>query len=188
MKKTILIIIIGVVISIGGGFWVGRQVAGSSPSPGSVFDPLVTQGYAQQSVDDRVKVLESRLEELEMRTQVLENELQALQSKAGLPVTTIKPVVPTTPASPATSANPTTTAPATSQAVPVDVIGKTAGISSGNSAVNLRQGPNTSSAVIKTLGPSDTFTIVKVDKDWYQVQLSDGSTGWIAGWLVAVGG
>jgi cytoskeletal protein RodZ len=181
-----LIIIIGVIISIGGGFWVGRQVAGSSPSPGSVFDPLVTQGYAQQSVDDRVKALESRLEELEMRTQVLENEVLALQSRAGLPVTSAKPVTPSS--SPVASATPNppaaSSAPAASQAVPADVVGRTAGLSSGQTAVNLRQGPNTSSAVIKTLGPSDTFTIVKVDKDWYQVQMPDGSTGWVAGWLV----
>jgi N-acetylmuramoyl-L-alanine amidase len=68
--------------------------------------------------------------------------------------------------------------------VPVDVIGKTAKVSV-DSVVNLRQSPNTSSTVVRKLVASDTFTIVKVDNDWYQVQLPDGSTGWVAGWLVS---
>jgi hypothetical protein len=195
MKKAILIIIIGVILSIGGGFFIGHKVSGSPPIPGSIFDPLVTQSYAQKSVDDRIKTLEDKLAELELKTQVLENELLALQDKNGLPSgsgSAARPTSPSSPSSPSAptmaptspSSAPTAPAPTVSQAVPVDVVGKTASISSGNSVVNMRQGPNTSSTVLRKLGPSDTFTIVKVDKDWYQVQMSDGTTGWVAGWLV----
>ena len=192
MKRLVWIIIFGVIISIGGGFWVGSRLNGSTPNPGSVFDPLVTQSYADKALEDKVKDLEDRLGELELITQVLENEVIALQEKAGIPTATPRPTTsaattPTTSPANNSSGNQTTTPTTTqsaSQAVPTDVIGKTASISSGNTVVNLRQSPNTTSTVLKKLGPSDVFTIVKVDKDWYQVQKSDGTTGWVAGWLV----
>ena len=52
--------------------------------------------------------------------------------------------------------------------------------------VNLRESASTSSTIKKKLTPSDTFTITKVDNDWYQVQLPDGTVGWVAGYLVKV--
>jgi uncharacterized protein YgiM (DUF1202 family) len=189
MKKVVLIVVVGVIVSIGGGFWVGSKVAGSSFSPGSVFDPLVTQSYADKSMDDRVKELEDKLADLEVKTQVLENELTALLGDAGLPTNAVRPDTPTSPSvsSPSTPSDPASVPspapPTTIPVVPVDVIGKTARVT-GDLVVNLRQSPNTSATVLRRLVASDTFTIVKVDNDWYQIQLPDGSTGWVAGWLV----
>ena len=190
MKKLTWIIVFGVIVSIGVGFWVGSKLNGSTPSPGSVFDPLVTQSYADKAVNDKVKELEDRLGELELITQVLENEVMALQEKAGIPAMTARPTTtqPATTSASGGTTNPSgaasSTTPSVSQAVPTDVIGQSASISSGNTVVNLRQSPSTSSTILKKLGPSDVFTIVKVDKDWYQIQMSDGTTGWVAGWLV----
>jgi uncharacterized protein YgiM (DUF1202 family) len=185
MKKIALIVIFGVIISIGGGFWVGSKVAGSSIFPGSADDPLAGQSYVDKAMDERVRELEAKLSDLELKTQVLENELMTLLGDAGLPTNAIRPESPSTPsvANPSSPVAPTAAPPTTTPVVPVDVIGKTARVS-GDSVVNLRQSPNTSSTVLRKLVASDTFTIVKVDNDWYQVQLSDGSTGWVAGWLV----
>ncbi|MDR1206423.1 MAG: SH3 domain-containing protein [Peptococcaceae bacterium] len=190
MKKVVFFVIVGVIASVVIGFWVGSKVAGSSFSPGSVFDPLVTQSYADKSVDERVKELETKLADLEVKTQVLENELLTLMGEAGLPTDAVRPSEPVNPTAPSASnpsnpagTVPTPVPPTTTPVVPVDVIGKTARVSV-DSVVNLRQSPNTSSTVVRRLVGSDTFTIVKVDNDWYQVQLPDGSTGWVAGWLV----
>lgn len=54
------------------------------------------------------------------------------------------------------------------------------------SYVNLRSGPNTTSAKISVTVQGTRFPIVGSQGDWYQLQLADGSTAWAAGWLLQV--
>jgi len=51
--------------------------------------------------------------------------------------------------------------------------------------VNLRSGPATSYTVAGKVLKGQTVQVLKGIKDWYQVRLADGRTGWVAGWLVA---
>ncbi|WP_243386211.1 SH3 domain-containing protein [Bacillus kexueae] len=53
------------------------------------------------------------------------------------------------------------------------------------SSVNVRQGPGLSYPVISSAKYGETYTIVGSDGDWVKIQLKNGSTGWIAGWLVS---
>lgn len=50
-------------------------------------------------------------------------------------------------------------------------------------SVNIRSGPGTNYAIIGGTQAGDTYNIVKTSDKWYQINLGNGSTGWIAGWL-----
>ncbi|MDA8212751.1 MAG: N-acetylmuramoyl-L-alanine amidase [Clostridia bacterium] len=51
--------------------------------------------------------------------------------------------------------------------------------------VNLRSGPATSYTLAGKVLKGETIQVLQGLKDWYQVRLGDGRTGWVAGWLVA---
>ncbi|MFA4886034.1 MAG: SH3 domain-containing protein, partial [Desulfotomaculaceae bacterium] len=57
---------------------------------------------------------------------------------------------------------------------------------SGNS-VNIRSGPDTSYSIIAQAGLGDRLPVLDKSGDWYKISLSSGASGWVAGWLVAVG-
>ncbi len=56
--------------------------------------------------------------------------------------------------------------------------------------VNLRAGPTTGDEVVTTAEPGETLQIIGLNEagDWYQIQLEDGATAWIADFLVTVEG
>src|SRR5699024_10459847 len=51
------------------------------------------------------------------------------------------------------------------------------------SEVRIRTGPGTNHEIIGYTSKGDTYSLVKSSNNWNHVALSDGSTGWIAGWL-----
>lgn len=50
----------------------------------------------------------------------------------------------------------------------------------------LRSEPSASASVVTTLNAKDTLTYVKTVNQWYQVKTSQGQTGYLASWLVAL--
>lgn len=179
-----VLVLLGAIFSVVIGFAFGSGIlGGSAPAPGSAQDPLVTQSYADKTIDDKIAALENQVEELTLKVQVLENDLlevYALVNKTPTGSTT----------APSTGGTTTTpsTPPPTTGSVSTSNIGKTASISKDNNVVNLRKTVGTSSEIVRKLTPTDTFTITKVDttEDWYQVQMADGTIGWVAGWLVTI--
>ena len=59
----------------------------------------------------------------------------------------------------------------------------------GDGKVNLRQGPGLDNGVLLQLNPGALVQIIRIsdDEDWLQVRLPDGTEGWVAQFLVAVG-
>ncbi len=55
------------------------------------------------------------------------------------------------------------------------------------SSVNIRSGPDTSYGIIAQAGLGDRLPVLDKSGDWYKISLSSGTSGWVAGWLVAVG-
>ncbi len=55
-----------------------------------------------------------------------------------------------------------------------------------SSMVNLRSQPTTDSDLISTLTQGASLTLLEQQGDWYKVKTSDGSEGWVAGWLINV--
>lgn len=53
---------------------------------------------------------------------------------------------------------------------------------------NIRKSPSTNSSVVSRANAGASFAVVSVQNDWYEIKLSDGSKGFVAGWIVSVNG
>ena len=49
---------------------------------------------------------------------------------------------------------------------------------------NVRSGPSTSSAIVKRAGKGESYPIVSVKGDWYEIKLSNGNSAYVASWVV----
>ncbi|SFA94693.1 MULTISPECIES: SH3 domain-containing protein [unclassified Bacillus (in: firmicutes)] len=50
--------------------------------------------------------------------------------------------------------------------------------------VNIRQGPGLSYPIVKKANKNDSFSVIKEEADWIQLNLSGDKKGWVANWLV----
>lgn len=55
-----------------------------------------------------------------------------------------------------------------------------------NGPINIRSGPGSDYAKIGSTNVNEAFTVLEENNGWFKVQRSDGSIGWLAGWLVSV--
>ncbi|CRK84260.1 N-acetylmuramoyl-L-alanine amidase cwlB [Neobacillus massiliamazoniensis] len=53
---------------------------------------------------------------------------------------------------------------------------------------NIRKSPNGQADVISHAKEGDTFAISNIVNDWYEIKLSNGAKGYVAGWIVSVNG
>ncbi|WP_162785101.1 SH3 domain-containing protein [Bacillus sp. P14.5] len=53
---------------------------------------------------------------------------------------------------------------------------------------NLRSSASTNSAIVARVSSGETFPIKKKSGEWYEVSLSNGQSGFVAGWIVSVSG
>jgi hypothetical protein len=180
-------VILGAIVAMLVGFLYGTGIlGGQGGEAGSKDDPLVTQDYAEGTIERQVAELTQKVSELTLQIQNLENELNLLTSATGGGTAGGGGTGGGTATPPTTGGTGGTATPPTGGGQPVSAanVGKSAAVTS--EVVNLRESANTSSNIKQKLTPSDTFVITKVDNDWYQVQLSDGTIGWVAGYLVKV--
>lgn len=54
--------------------------------------------------------------------------------------------------------------------------------------VNIRSGPSTNHSIVAKAKSGDRFKLIRTDGDWKNIQLPDGTSAWVAGWLVSVAG
>jgi N-acetylmuramoyl-L-alanine amidase len=54
-----------------------------------------------------------------------------------------------------------------------------------NPDTNIRSGPGTQHGIVRRVQTGEKYAIVKKEGDWFRIALSDGTTGYVAGWLVA---
>ena len=180
-----VIVLLGIIVSVVVGFLFGTGIlGGDSSAPGSADDPLMSQGAAEQTIDARVATLEQEINDLTDKITTLETDLTELYAIVNQDGTVTTNPGTNTGTNTGSGNTGTTTGGNSGQAVSSANIGKTGSVTSD--VVNLRESASTSSTIKKKLTPSDTFTITKVDNDWYQVQLPDGTVGWVAGYLVKV--
>jgi len=176
-------LLLGIIVSVAVGFLYGTGIlGGSSGDPGSREDPLATVGYADSAINQKVTDMDARIKTLEAKIQNLENELAILNGDVIDPGTSDG--TDSTDSGAAGSTGSGSGSGSSGSNASQANIGKTANVKSD--VVNLRESASTSSNIKKKLTPSDTFTITKADKDWYQVQLSDGTVGWVFWNLVVV--
>lgn len=55
------------------------------------------------------------------------------------------------------------------------------------SGVHIRSGPGTNHSIIGFTTSGDTYSLLETSGGWHNVNLGDGSSGWIAGWLTDSG-
>ncbi|WP_079509870.1 SH3 domain-containing protein [Mesobacillus jeotgali] len=65
---------------------------------------------------------------------------------------------------------------------------KNSNVSMLHNGTNIRKGPSTSAPVIYRANQGDSYEIISVEKDWYKIVLPNGTTGFVAGWIVSVQG
>jgi N-acetylmuramoyl-L-alanine amidase len=53
---------------------------------------------------------------------------------------------------------------------------------------NIRKEANTASPVVQRANQGETFEIKGVKNDWYEIELANGESGFIAGWIVTLSG
>ncbi|MGD0622078.1 MAG: SH3 domain-containing protein [Thermacetogeniaceae bacterium] len=149
-----------VAFGVAAGFFVASRVMAGGNGPGSAADPLVARSYVDEQVATYIAGLQQRVSDLTAREAQLEQALAEVQKQQGI-----------TPIQPAQAAAP-----------------KQLYIKTGNSYVNLRQGPGTSYPLVGTATrgnpDSEPMTVLAESGGWYQVRLPDSRTGWVAGWLV----
>lgn len=81
------------------------------------------------------------------------------------------------------SASPTPLVPATPTSFP-----KTLTITHPDplGEVNIRTSPTTSSELIQKVPRGSTFTYIQIKNNWYEIQLTDSTTGWVKGDYVTI--
>jgi N-acetylmuramoyl-L-alanine amidase len=57
-----------------------------------------------------------------------------------------------------------------------------------HNGTNIRKGASVHTAVVQRASQGDTFKVNSLSGEWYQITLANGSTGYIAGWLVSLNG
>lgn len=57
-----------------------------------------------------------------------------------------------------------------------------------NPDTNVRSGPGTTYDIVGRVQAGERYAIVKKEDDWFRIKLKNGSTGYIAGWLVSADG
>ncbi len=164
-----LIIVVAIVFAAVG-FFAGQVVQAVGFTAGSEEDPLVLQSYVEQVVGKEVS-------ELQAKVDTLQAEIDAL--KAG----------GSSSASGNTSGNSGGTSNSGSSensgsSTNSGTTGKT--LTVVGSSVNIRSGAGTSYSVVAGAKKGQTLTCIGESGDWYQVQLSDGTKGWVSSSLVKV--
>ncbi|HEY2420171.1 MAG TPA: SH3 domain-containing protein [Neobacillus sp.] len=75
----------------------------------------------------------------------------------------------------------------TANAVPAQAI-KESTITILQNGSNIRKQPSVQADVLARANEGDTFSISKIENDWYEVKLKDGTKGYVAGWIVSISG
>lgn len=57
-----------------------------------------------------------------------------------------------------------------------------------NPDTNVRSGPGTQHGIVKRVQTGEKYAIANKSGEWFQLTFSDGSTGYVAGWLVSASG
>ena len=157
VKLRNLLIPLVVLAVVATGIFVGRTVGAAGIEPGSQSDPLVAKSY----VDTKLAGILDRLTKLE-------SDLVAVKKTLNTPAISSAPLPTPTP---------------TVTSAPVAPVKK--GTVSG-SFVNVRAGSGTGYAIVSSLSKGNTAQVLGSENGWYKIKLSNGTVGWIAGWLFVV--
>lgn len=163
-KGGIIVLIVAALVFCGLGFVIGQVVQASGSVAGSDADPVVTRSYVDKLVGRQVSALQAEIDEINA----------ALKG--------------TTPGTPTTPTNPDNGNDNNNDNNDNDNSGTTASsVKVTSDSVNIRASASTSSNVVGSASEGDVLTYLgstsASDGTWYNVRMSNGTTGYIASWL-----
>ena len=162
-KGGVVVLVVAAIVFGVLGFVIGNVVSATVGVPGGKDDPLISQSYVDKLVADRV---------VELQTQI--DELQGLVDAyiSGGTIDTSQGQNTSTNTNDGNESTETTTP----NRVKVT-----------SNSVNIRQSSSTSSSVVGNVSAGTVLTYLgqttTSDGVWYQVRLSNGTEGWVAGRL-----
>lgn len=181
-------------------------VAGGNFLPGSTDDPLVSESYITQAVEEKTAALEYQIFELEKQVTSLTNTVAALESQLGRTSTSASGQTSQTSQSSQSSQTSQTSQPSqtnqtgqtsqTSQTnqtnqtgsstTPSSNTGQTSStikkmVISAASGVNVRNGPSTSYDIIASLSNGTIIDVISESSGWYEIVVEGTTTGWVHG-------
>lgn len=157
-KSGVVVLIIAAIVFTGLGFVIGNVVVAAGTTPGSKDDPVMTRDSVEQLLSVRIGDLETEVESLKAMLEKAENGSGNGNTPGNNP------------------GNNNGDAEEDGQMVKVT-----------SDSVNVRASASTSANVVSTVTSGTELEYLgstsASDGTWYQVRLSDGSEGYVAGWL-----
>ena len=164
-KGGIAVLVIAALVFGVLGFVIGQVVQAAVETPGSADDPLVTQSYVDKLVGERTLELQTQLEDLQ--NFILTGETGGTTSD-GTDTASADGETGTT------GDNDTATPSYSSVKVSA-------------TSINVRSSASTSASVVGTASANTVLTYLGEksvsDGFWYNVELSNGTEGWVASWV-----
>ena len=154
-----------------GGFVIENSIAAGGGQPGSQQDPLVSESYVTQALQERTTVLETQILELEQQVTSLVSVVETLERQAGR-----------------TGSGQSSPAQQTGQGSSAAQTGNTSGGTvaremvvtvTNDTGVNVRSGPSTDFDVISSLTNGTRVNVISESSGWYEVNLDGNKTGWV---------
>ena len=163
-KGGIIVLIVAALVFCGLGFVIGQVVQASGSVAGSDSDPVVTQSYVDKLVGQQVSALQAEIDEINA----------ALKGN-------------TTPSNSGSSANGNGNSNNSGSSSSNSGTTGSGSVEVTSDAVNIRASASTSASIVGTAASGDVLTYLgstsASDGTWYNVRLSNGTTGYIASWL-----
>jgi len=145
-------------------------VAGGGPI-GSQHDPLVSESYVTQAVQERTTALELQILQLEQQVASLTNAVEMLGAQVGGASATGSSGGGT-----ATVNQPGNTSGATGSTAVREMVVTV----SNNAGVNVRSGPSTNFEIISSLTNGTRVNVISEASGWHEVTLDGNRTGWVS--------
>ena len=156
-RGKIALLVVAALVFLSLGFVIGQVVQAVDTLPGSTDDPVATQSYVETKVGEKLAVLNTKIEELEA-------EVAALKGSGAT----------------AANNNASNTTDNSSGNTASSNVSSTSQVQITGNSINVRATASTSAAIIGSLSKDDKVTLLQESGSWYQVQLKNGTTGWIS--------
>lgn len=188
------------------GITLGNFVVAGGFMPGSPQDPLVSESYIVQTVEEKTAALEFQILELEKQVASLTSTVAALETQMGRTssgssasssaASQASQPQQTGQASQATSTNQTSqsnqTGNTSTGTSSTNQNNNSSGTTTGSkikkemevvaaTGVNVRSGPSTSFAIIASLANGTRVNVVSETSGWYEIVIEGNKTGWVRG-------
>jgi len=190
---------IAMIAALALGITLGNYViaGGSSLIPGSESNPLVSESYITQVVEEKTASLEYKIFEMDKQIAALTDTVAALEAQLGkIAASGQRTPSQSTSTSSQSSSGTGSTAGSSSSSTSSGQTGTGTGSGSSSqsgavqqttmevvpeSGVNVRTGPGISYSIVASLSKGTKVTVISQSGEWYEIKLDGNKSGWVSG-------